>query len=408
MTEAILRLEAIHKSFGPVAVLHGISLQLQKGQVLGLVGENGAGKSTLMNILGGLFPPSAGTMYFHRATYQPQSARDAQEAGIAFIHQELNLFPNLTIAENLFLSDLPRRRGVFGAFLSRRRLLERTAAALQQVGLELPPATPVGELSKAQQQLVEIAKALARTPRLIIFDEPTTALSRHEAARLFTLIDRLRKQGIAMIYISHNLEDVLALSDHIAVLRDGALVSAGPAGGYDKETLVRQMVGRNLEQYFPERSGNPRSATCLEVRNLSSHAVRDISFDLREGEILGFYGLIGAGRSEMVRALYGLDDSLSGAVRWQGHPVGRGRPADWIRRGVVLLTEDRREEGLLLSKSIRRNVQLAALPTFAGRLLGRLDYAALRPAVDRQTAATRIKYNDLEQQPVSQLSGGNQ
>lgn len=407
MREAILRLEDIHKSFGPVEVLRGISLQLHKGEVLGLVGENGAGKSTLMNILGGLFPPSAGALFFNRAAYQPQSARDAQEAGIAFIHQELNLFPNLSIAENLFISDLPRQGGIFRSLLSHRRLFERTRAALEAVGLDLPPGALVGKLSTAQQQLVEIAKAMARAPRLIIFDEPTTALSRHEAEGLFALIDRLRRQGIAMVYISHNLEDVLALSDHLAVLRDGALVSTGPADRYDKETLVRQLVGRDLEQYFPERAGRAGAAPCLEVQGLSSHAVRDISFELRQGEILGFYGLIGAGRSELVRALYGLDETLAGTICWQGQPVPP-RPAGWIRRGVVLLTEDRREEGLLLSKNIRQNVQLAALPRFASRLLGKLDYPAIRAAVGRQTAATRVKYHDLEKQPVSQLSGGNQ
>jgi len=408
MKEAILRLENIGKAFGPVEVLRGISLQLQKGQVLGLVGENGAGKSTLMNVLGGIFPPSSGTMFFNRAVHAPESARDAQEAGIAFIHQELNLFPNLSIAENLFISDMPRQDGFFRALISRRRLLDQTRTALQEVGLDLLPQTLVGELSKARRQLVEIAKALVRAPRLIIFDEPTTALSRHEAERLFALIRQLQESGIAMIYISHHLEDVLAISDHIAVLRDGLLVSTGPAARYDKETLVRQMVGRELEQYFPERSGKPGHAACLEVRNLSSDAVQDISFTLQEGEILGFYGLIGAGRSELVRALYGLEAVHSGTVRWQDRPVDRLRPADWIRRGAVLLTEDRREEGLLLSKSITKNVQLAALPAYSSRPFGQLDYPVLREAAHRQTTATRVKYHDLKAQPVAQLSGGNQ
>lgn len=408
---ALIQFESIGKSFGGVPVLKDVSLSLPGGQTLGLVGENGAGKSTLMNILGGNLRPDTGRMMLAGRPYAPAGPAEAAAAGVAFVHQELNLFPNLTIAENLFLTRFPRRAG----WLVRRGTLhEQTARLLGEVGLAADPDTPVEALSPGERQLVEVARALSFEPRLLILDEPTTSLGDRETRHLFGLLDRLRSRGLTMIYISHTLEDVLRLSDTLAVLRDGELVAHGPRGDFDKARLVSLMVGRELKQLYPQRrsqavateSGRP---VVFEVRGVTEPGIaRDIHLRVHAGEVLGMFGLMGAGRSELARILFGLDPCAAGEILVGGVPLNRASPAQRIRRGLAFLTENRREEGLALEASIADNFALVTLRQHARPVSGWLDTAGLREALARIREAVRLTPTARNDAPVKTLSGGNQ
>ena len=407
---SLLCLHDIRKRFGEVTVLRGIDLMLERGELLGLIGENGAGKSTLMNIVGGLLPPTEGRLLLDDQPYAPTSARSALAAGIALIHQELNLFPNLTVAENLLLQSFPTRSFLGLPVVDRAVARQRAGALLAEVGLDISPDLPLERLTPAQRQLIEIAKALSSKPRIIIFDEPTTSLTRHEVTALFTLIDRLRAEGIAMIYISHNLEDVIRLADQILVLRDGVGVhTVRRTEGYDLTELVRKMVGRPLDRFFPARDIQVGTESVLEVEGLTAgQRVQGVSFSVRRAEVVGFYGLVGAGRTETARLIYGLDASDSGAIYWRGERLTSVRPAGWIDRGLGFLTEDRREEGVLLSHSIRENIALASYREFARPPVGHIQQERLAERSAALAAATHVKYNDLSEQSVATLSGGNQ
>ena len=396
----MLSLQHIHKSFGQSEVLADVSLQVVAGEVLGLVGENGAGKSTLMNILGGLFPPTQGQVIYRSQKFAPPSPRASLEAGIAMIHQELNLFPNLTVYENLVLSDLP-------FLVSKKTALQRAQEMLEIVGLDIDPRRQLADLSHAQMQMVEIAKALGTDPQILIFDEPTTALSRHEATQLFKLIREQVDQQKAVIYISHNLEDVLALADRIAVLRDGRLVAEGPSSDLDKDELVKAMIGRSLNNYYPDHEEGLVAEPLLQVKDIRSPFCRDISFTIHAGEIVGFYGLVGAGRSEMARAIYGLDELEAGEIYWRGDRI-EPVPKDWIKKGLIFLTEDRRSEGLLLTKGIHQNIRLASLPQFMAAWSHRVRRQEANEIAAQFVQATHLIHQDLDNQPVEQLSGGNQ
>lgn len=397
----------IGRSFSGVRVLRDVSFTLPAGHTLGLVGENGAGKSTLMNILGGNLDPDSGQMLLAGRPYAPRSPHDAARHGLAFIHQELNLFPNLSIAENLFLTRFPRLAGL--PFIHRAAARERAAALLVQVGLErLSPDTAVERLSTGERQLVEIAKALGCDARLIIFDEPTTSLTARETERLFALIGRLQADGRSLIYISHQLGDVLHLCNDVVVLRDGAVAGQGPKAGFNEDRLVSLMVGRSLTQMFPPRTERPRDEIALEVNGLSQPGmVKDISFLLRRGEILGLAGLMGAGRSEVARILFGLEPFARGEIRVGGQLL-RPSPRRCIRRSMAFLTENRREEGLCLEASIADNIALVTLPAHARRPGGWLDATALGAAVDCIRQAVRLTPDASNDQLVKTLSGGNQ
>ncbi len=407
----LLQFERISKRFGGVPVLKEVSLCLPAGQTLGLVGENGAGKSTLMNILGGNLRPDAGRMLLAGQPYAPTGPAEAAAAGVAFVHQELNLFPNLTIAENLFLTRFPRRAG---ALIRRRALREQTARLLREVGLAAAPETPVEALSPGERQLVEVARALSFEPRLLILDEPTTSLGDRETQHLFGLLERLRARGLTMIYISHTLEDVLRLSDLIAVLRDGELVAHGPCGDFDKARLVSLMVGRELKQFYPPRRAQAAGAAAdrpavFEVRGVTEPGItRDIHLRILAGEVLGIFGLMGAGRSELARLLFGLDPCAAGEVLVGGAPLNRASPARRIRQGLAFLTEDRRADGLALEASIAENLALVSLRRLARPVSGWLDTAGLREAVARIREAVRLTPGARDEAPVKTLSGGNQ
>jgi ribose transport system ATP-binding protein len=397
----------IDKSFSGVRVLKDVSFALPTGHTLGLVGENGAGKSTLMNILGGNHQPDAGQMRLEGQPYAPRHPTDATRHGVAFIHQELNLFPNLSIAENIFLTDFPRTAGL--PWIDQRSLRARTADLLTQVGLNLPPETLVERLSAGERQLVEIAKALSIDARLIILDEPTTSLSARETERLFALMRRLRERGLAMIYISHILGDVLRNCDDIVLLRDGEVVGSGPANEFTSDRMISLMVGRNLNRLYPTRRSHPSAPPVLEVNSLSQpHVVHNIGFSLHRGEVLGISGLMGAGRSELARILFGLDPHTSGEIRLDGKPLGQSPPLDRIQRGLAFLTEDRRAEGLCLEASIADNIALVSLRQHARTPFRLLDSSRWRESIRAMREAVRLTAQASDAQPVKTLSGGSQ
>lgn len=401
---AALTLDGLSKGFFGVPAVSDVSIDIEKGRILALIGENGAGKTTLMNLIGGVLVPDAGRMTRAGLPYAPSGPADAAAAGIAFIHQELNLFPNLSIAENVHIDRLPRS----GPFVRARRMRQATVEVLGRIGLDVAPKTRVEMLSPGERQLVEIAKALIADARVIILDEPTTSLTHRETGRLFALLRQLRDEGRALIYISHVLQDVLDLADDIVVLRDGKRVGGGPAAEFDVSRMISMMVGREIDQLFPRRAHAPGKAVVLALEGVTQPGVvRDVSLTLHEGEVLGIFGLMGAGRSELARIVFGLDPYERGTIALDGTPLAPGGPRERIAGGMAFVTEDRREEGLLMDSSVADNLALVSLRRFlgAGGLVS-------RQAVEESGRATgerlRLKADAGLGQPVRSLSGGNQ
>ncbi|MBG6664456.1 sugar ABC transporter ATP-binding protein [Pseudomonas aeruginosa] len=385
-------------------VLAEIDLQLFGGEVLALTGENGAGKSTLSKIVGGLERPGAGSLELLGRPYAPGSRREAEALGVRMVMQELNLLPTLSVAENLFLHDLPRRAG----WIDRRRLRAAAREAMAQVGLEaIDPDPLVGDLGIGHQQMVEIARNLIGDCRLLILDEPTAMLTAREVDMLFEQVERLRERGVAIVYISHRLEELARISQRIAVLRDGRLVCVEPIERYDADQLVTLMVGRELGERFdlgPRQTGAP----LLRVERLSRRGkVHEVSFEVRAGEIFGISGLIGSGRTELLRLIYGADRADGGQVLLGDPPqrLSLRSPADSVRQGVALITEDRKGEGLLLDQSISANLALGNLPALARH--GVIDRRREEALARRQVEALRVRCADTAQ-AVGELSGGNQ
>ncbi len=404
--QSALDYERIEKNFFGVPVLKGVSFSLGTGRTLGLVGENGAGKSTLMNILGGIHQPDAGRMRLGGQDYSPMSPVEAGRAGVAFIHQELNLFANLSVAENIFITRFPRK---FGLWVDRPTLRAHARDLLAQVDLQISPDTPVQTLSPGERQLVEIAKAVSMDAKVVIFDEPTTSLTARESERLFALMDRLRAEGRSLIYISHALADVMRVADDILVLRDGEGVAFGPKTDFTIPKMIAQMVGRDLAQLFPTREHAPSANPILEIRGLSQPGtVADINLTLHAGEVLGIAGLMGSGRSELARLIYGLDPFLHGDIKVDGKPYPRPTPEDSIRRGLAFLTESRREEGLLMNGSVPQNALLASLRGLARGPLGFIDDTLGAAQLSCACRDVQIAEGKLDGAPVRTLSGGNQ
>ena len=406
---ALLEVEGLCKSFFGVEVLHKAGFSLQAGRVLGLVGENGSGKSTTMNIIGGIHQMDAGHIQFDGADYKPKGPRDAARHGIAFIHQELNLFRNLSIAENLFITAFPKL--VPGLpFIDRAAARKRAAELLAAVDLDLSPTTLVNKLSQGERQLVEIAKALGAKAKVIIFDEPTTSLTTRETDRLFDIINRLRAQGIAIIYISHILADVMRLCDDIVVLRDGHVVGSALTSEMTIERMISLMVGRNIDQLFPPRDhAAVKGMPVLEVSGITQRGtVKDISFSLRAGEVLGISGLMGAGRSELARILFGIDPFSAGSIIVAGSELTVPTPTVCMDHGMAFLTEDRRAEGLMMEAPIDNNIALSSLQNYAGGRAGMIDRARLDADVRTMSTSVQISAKDIARTLVKNLSGGNQ
>lgn len=400
-TRPRLRMEGVEKSFGATRALAGVSLSVQPGEVMALVGENGAGKSTLMKILSGALAPDAGRIELDGEIYEPTDPLHARSSGVAMIYQELSLAPHLSVMENILLGIEPHRFGLIDWKSMRRR----ARAALEQVGLEqIDPATKVNRLPIAQQQLVEIARAVALECRVLVLDEPTSSLTARDIEKLFALVLRLAQRGIAVIYISHFLEEVRALSQRFTVLRDGETVGTGVTSETPNQAIIAMMVGRDVKDLYPRNAHTP-GEVILELQNLagiSKPAQADLQ--LRRGEILGIAGLVGAGRTEMMRAIFGLDPVASGEVRITGYSGG-ATPAGRWRQGLGMVSEDRKTEGLALGLSIADNLTLSRLDGLGpGRLVWpRRQQAACAPWIER----IPIKC-ESPAQSVSALSGGNQ
>jgi ribose transport system ATP-binding protein len=393
----LLDISGLNKSFA-APVLRDFNLSVAQAEVHALVGANGAGKSTLARILAGLLQRDSGEITFLGQPHHPQSRRQAQAAGVTLMLQELNVLPTLSVAENLFLPELPSRFGL----VNRRALRTRAQEALARVGLEhLDSNTPAALLGLGQQQLVELAAALAQKCRLLILDEPTAALTAHETETLFEKIHELRQQGISLIYISHRMDELRRICDRVSVLRDGQRVATLPLSGTSTQELVRLMVGREMPtQPMPHR--HLPGAVALSVQQLrAGSVVRNVSFEVRAGEIFGLSGLVGAGRTETLRAIFGADRCDGGAIAIRGRKIRIRQPSEALAAGLALVPEDRKQEGLLLPQSIRVNATLADLK---GTLVRREEELAATARVIERLA---VKCDSVEQ-PVSTLSGGNQ
>jgi ribose transport system ATP-binding protein len=396
-----LSLRGIEKSFDTNVVLSGIDLDVNEGELVALLGENGAGKSTMSSIIAGLYAPSTGTMTWEGKPYVPTRPGDAIEAGIVLIHQEMRLLPQLSIAENVFVGRLPMK----GGRIDRETMNRRAAEQLRRLGLDVAPTTLVGTLRVAAQQQVEIAKALTLKARLLILDEPTAALGGGETDRLFTQIDQLRKQGVSFIYISHRLEEIARIADRIVVLRDGRLVATHESAQVPVNVLLENMVGRNVERIFPKIE-EPAGKEVLRVEGLTgaNGAFREVSFSVRAGEIFGIAGIVGAGRTELIRAIAGADRLASGSVFVEGKPVQLRSPEDAIKAGVVLVPEDRKAQGVVLDHTVAANLALGNFDRLAP------DGWLMPPKVASFAASAiqRLGVKGRPDQVMRFLSGGNQ
>jgi ABC-type sugar transport system ATPase subunit len=400
---AMFEVRGISKSYGIVQALSDVSLRLQAGEVHAVVGENGAGKSTLMNIICGKVTPDRGSMYRNGAPVSFRSASDAQSASIAIAPQEINLVPRLTVVENILLGA--QERGAFGQ-IDWKKTHARASQHLHEIDDTIDPEAPADSLSKAQQQLVQIARAAATSARILIFDEPTAALTDREADRLFSFIRKFRAAGNAIFYVSHRLDEILELSQLVTVLRDGLLVAELKPRETTKDDLVRHMAGRRIEAIAKDTQTPNIEKSVLKVTDLSrSGEFSDISFELQGGEILGIAGLIGSGRTELGKCLFGITTASSGAVEIFGKPAINRHPADAINRGLVYLPEERKQEGIFPLLSITENASISTFGRFQG-LLG-LRFSDMVREVETYVDRLKIKIG-RQHDPITSLSGGNQ
>ena len=398
----LLALRGVTKRFGGVTALDGVDFDLCAGEVHALLGENGAGKSTLIKILGGIHRADAGTVLVDGARQSVRGVSDADRLGIRIIHQELSLAPNLSVAENIYLGREPGRWGL----LDRRAMESAAEGLVTRLGMSeiRDVRKTVSDLSVASRQLVEIARALATEARILVLDEPTSSLSESETEILFATLNRLRAQGVGIIYISHRLEEIMRLADRVTVLRDGRTVGTRGIGEVDQHELVRWMVGREIVDYFHRPDTRP-GGVALEARGLRNEKVRDVSFELRHGEILGIAGLVGAGRTELARALFGIDRLDAGTLRVDGNEVSIRTPQEALAAGVVLIPEDRQGQGLVMIQTIAFNLALPWAKEW--NPFGRPDPRKRGAIVNRAIDAFGIKISGPDA-GMDSLSGGNQ
>lgn len=411
MTEPLLRMAGISKSFPGVKAVDNVTFQVEAGEVHALLGENGAGKSTLLKILAGAQQPDNGSIELGGKALHLDSPLAAQAAGIVTIYQEFNLIPTMSVAENLFVGREPLRFGLVDWSTMRRECRR----IMDQVGLTIEPRRLVSDLSVAEQQMVEIARALSIDSRLIIMDEPTSALSESEVERLFELVSELRGRGIAVIFVTHRLEEVIEICDAVTVLRDGELVGRAKVDDVDVDKLVAMMVGREVDRLFKHRQRRTAGDVALDIKDLTSvsdardpHATRleKISLQVRHGEIVGLAGLVGAGRTELARAIFGADPIMAGSIHVGGHVVDISSPIDAIRAGIGLVPEDRKQQALFLALAVRNNLSMAVLERLSPQW-GFMRGAEEDELIKRFGERLSIKMASPEQ-AVGNLSGGNQ
>ncbi|MDJ0752716.1 MAG: sugar ABC transporter ATP-binding protein [Ardenticatenaceae bacterium] len=398
----ILEIKHLTKRFPGVTALDDVSLNIRRGETHILLGENGAGKSSLIKVISGVYAAEEGEIFYNRARYSPTRPHDAIEAGIQVIHQELNLLTYLTVAENILFEKLPSRFGV----VDQRKLTEQAQALLDEVGLEVSPGTPVEQLGVAQMQLVEIAKALSADSQVLIMDEPTATLTSQEIERLFAIIHQLKAKGVTIIYISHRLQEVFEIGDRFTVLRNGQVVGTQPLDGTKISDIVKMMVGRDLANEYLFREDVARGAEMFRVEDLQvADGSSKVSFSVKGGEILGIAGLVGSGRTELLRAIFGADAKAGGRLFLRNQPIDVRRPKDAVRQGISFLTEDRKEQGLILDMSCYANITVTNLSAISQ--VGLLQAAEEQQASNRLIDSLGIK-TPSSSQLVRNLSGGNQ
>ena len=403
MNDVILTMKNIEKHFSGVHALKSVQFELRAGEVHALMGENGAGKSTLIKVLCGIHKRDGGTINFFGEDVEFANIAESQAAGISVIHQELNMMNHLTVAQNIYIGREPKKYGMIDD-----KKMERDAAELfERIGVNIDPSVALGTLTVGKQQMVEIAKAISHESKLLVLDEPTAALTQPEVEELFKIMNDLRDKGIGMIYISHRMDEINRISDRVTVMRDGEYVGTLITKDTTKDEIVRMMVGRVIYGEKKEQSNVPEDAeVVLEVKNLNrGNEVRDVSFKLHRGEILGFAGLMGAGRTETARAIFGADQRDSGKIYINGKSVNIKHPSEAVKNGICYLSEDRKQFGLLLDKSVAENSVLASLDDYISG--GWINDAKIKKAAEEKNAILKTKTPSMEQQ-LKNLSGGNQ
>jgi ribose transport system ATP-binding protein len=400
-TDVMLEVRDVSKAFPGTQALDHVSLSVRKGEVHAVLGENGAGKSTLMLILAGVHQRDSGEILLEGRPIEIHDPHHAQILGISMVHQDLSLAPPLSVAENMFANRQPLNRL---GLIDYPQLYQQTRDALAPFELDIDPRVTVRDLSVALQQVIEIATALSRSAKVLILDEPTSALTGHETAILFRIIRRLCEQGVTILYISHKLSEALEIADRFTVLRDGHVVGTVDTKGASEDDIVHMMVGRELGQYYPDM-GQPTEECLFEARGLSGHRFKNVSFKLQRGEVLGLAGLAGAGRTDMARAIFGTDPLTAGEIYLHGKRVAIHSPADAVALGLGYVPEDRKEAGLFLSLTVRENTVAASLRQFSGVIF--MDHRKVLTAAAEMVRSLDIKTPSLEQQ-VMNLSGGNQ